>query len=89
MQAIVIRISIGLMILTTTLALLGGVMGRLLPRGESLFVSLPGNAMMSAIYLFYVEHRLPYLIDELERLLGIHIDLDMNSLKITRRDATA
>lgn len=33
--------------------------------------------------------RLPYLIDELERLLGIHIDLDMDSLMITRRDTAA
>ncbi len=31
--------------------------------------------------------RLPYLIDELERRLGIHIDLDMNSLTITSLDA--
>ena len=33
--------------------------------------------------------RLPYLIDELERLLDIHIDLDMDILAITRRDAVA
>jgi hypothetical protein len=33
--------------------------------------------------------RLPYLIDELERLLGIDIDLDMNGLAITRRDEAA
>jgi hypothetical protein len=33
--------------------------------------------------------RLPYLIDELERLLGIHIALDMDHLTITRRDAAA
>lgn len=33
--------------------------------------------------------RLPYLIDELERLLGIHIALDMDHLAITRRDAAA
>jgi hypothetical protein len=33
--------------------------------------------------------RLPYLIDELERLLGVQIDLDMDSLTITRRDVAA
>jgi hypothetical protein len=33
--------------------------------------------------------RLPYLIDELERLLGIQIDLDMNRLAIARRDEAA
>jgi hypothetical protein len=33
--------------------------------------------------------RLPYLIDELERLLDVHIDLDMDSLAISRRDAAA
>jgi hypothetical protein len=33
--------------------------------------------------------RLPYLIDELERLLGIQIDLDMDHLKISRKDAAA
>jgi hypothetical protein len=32
-------------------------------------------------------HRLPYLIDELERLLDIHIDLDMEHLAIARRKA--
>src|SRR5689334_20158411 len=64
MQSIVTRLSGGLLILTTLVALLGGVVGRLLPRGESLFLNLPGNAMMSAIYLFDVEHRLPHLIDE-------------------------
>jgi hypothetical protein len=32
---------------------------------------------------------LPYLIHEMERLLGIQIDLDRDSLKISRRDAAA
>jgi len=34
-------------------------------------------------------NHLPHLIDELERLLGVHIDLDMDILAITRRDMTA
>jgi hypothetical protein len=33
--------------------------------------------------------RLPYLIDEFERLLGVQIALDMDRLAITRRDAPA
>jgi hypothetical protein len=33
--------------------------------------------------------RLPYLIDELERLFGIHIDLTMDRLTITEREAAA
>ena len=34
-------------------------------------------------------HRLPYLIDELERLLGIHISLDTDSLTVSRQNAEA
>lgn len=34
-------------------------------------------------------NRLPYLIDELERLLGIHIEIDTDSLTITRRNTAA
>jgi hypothetical protein len=33
--------------------------------------------------------RLPYLVDELERLLGVRIDLDMDTLAVTRRDTAA
>jgi hypothetical protein len=33
--------------------------------------------------------RLPYLIDEMERLLGVQIELDRDRLTITRRDAVA
>jgi hypothetical protein len=50
-----------------------------------------GAADMDVYFLIqgFNPHRLPYLIDELERLLAIDIDFNVDRLTIARRDAAA
>ena len=59
---IITRISLTLVVLATSLALAAGVVGRLLPRGESLLLTLPGKFSLG-VYLLDVDHRLLSLVD--------------------------
>jgi len=62
MLSTTLRLGLGSIVLGTIAALLGGVIGRLLPVGEQVIITLSGRPYRGA-YLLDVEHRLLYTIN--------------------------